>query len=468
MSQPGCNPLLRPPFPGHGVGFLNAAAAMIAILLAGLDPSPARAHSGGTSQSRWRFDGRVATVEVRLPVAILARRIVGPGGEGGRIDGMALRALRSMAGAYVEDRLTLAQGGRTCPGIGTAIVAAAGGQTGPGQRIIVTRSFRCPADLALRPPVAKIDLLFELATGHLHVARVDALGPRRDPESAVPTVLTFTERRREQPLGPATAKGGAPMAEGTLASIGRFLRLGFEHAASGPDHLLFVLGVALLAVRRRSLLWLVTAFTLGHATSLMIAAAAIARPTAAVIEPLIALSILAVCAEAVSLQGSRRDRRMIFVAALSLFGFVPLWVCVRVGAGAALPFLGLSLFVGGYLGLGALAPRVRVRMSGLAQGAPDAGDDPGRRRRSLVTFLFGLIHGFGFAFALQEVELPRTAWAFALLGFNFGVEALQCGVLLLVTWIGRGLLTGERRPATVQLAAAAIACCALFWLGERL
>ena len=50
-------------------------------------------------------------------------------------------------------------------------------------------------------------------------------------------------------------------------------------------------------------------------------------------------------------------------------------------------------------------------------------------RRVVVTFFFGLIHGFGFASVLAELNLPRADFAWALLQFNLGLEA---GQLLIV------------------------------------
>jgi len=47
------------------------------------------------------------------------------------------------------------------------------------------------------------------------------------------------------------------------------------------------------------------------------------------------------------------------------------------------------------------------------------------RRRWLVAFGFGLIHGFGFASVLTELGLPRDALVLSLLGFNVGVEIGQ-------------------------------------------
>jgi hypothetical protein len=61
--------------------------------------------------------------------------------------------------------------------------------------------------------------------------------------------------------------------------------------------------------------------------------------------------------------------------------------------------------------------------------------------RPLVTFVFGLIHGFGFASVLGETEMPRDSIVLALAMFNVGVESgqlLACAVALVaLTWIRR-------------------------------
>ena len=50
-------------------------------------------------------------------------------------------------------------------------------------------------------------------------------------------------------------------------------------------------------------------------------------------------------------------------------------------------------------------------------------------RRWIVAFAFGLIHGFGFANALAELELPKAGLALTLLGFNLGVELGQLAIV---------------------------------------
>lgn len=54
-------------------------------------------------------------------------------------------------------------------------------------------------------------------------------------------------------------------------------------------------------------------------------------------------------------------------------------------------------------------------------------------RRVVVTFFFGLIHGFGFAGVLGELNLPPTEFAWALLQFNVGLEMGQLMIVVCVT-----------------------------------
>ena len=51
------------------------------------------------------------------------------------------------------------------------------------------------------------------------------------------------------------------------------------------------------------------------------------------------------------------------------------------------------------------------------------------RRRWLVAFSFGLIHGFGFASVLTELGLPKDTLVLSLLGFNLGVETGQLAIV---------------------------------------
>lgn len=80
---------------------------------------------------------------------------------------------------------------------------------------------------------------------------------------------------------------------------------------------------------------------------------------------------------------------------------------------------------------------------------------PGRRvsRRWAVAFLFGLVHGFGFAGILAELELPTQGLVVSLLSFNLGVEAGQALVIALLlpllVWL-RGFAWHARAASAIS------------------
>jgi hydrogenase/urease accessory protein HupE len=63
----------------------------------------------------------------------------------------------------------------------------------------------------------------------------------------------------------------------------------------------------------------------------------------------------------------------------------------------------------------------------------------------VVAFVFGLIHGFGFAGALTSAGLPRRDLPLALFGFNVGVEIGQVGFVLLIVLLERSFRQLEIR-----------------------
>ncbi len=86
-----------------------------------------------------------------------------------------------------------------------------------------------------------------------------------------------------------------------------------------------------------------------------------------------------------------------------------------------------------------------------------------------ITFPFGLIHGFGFASALRELELPRPQVPMALFTFNAGVEIGQLGVLALVLpvlWLLRKSLFFQKWG--VRGISAVIAAAGAVWFVARL
>jgi hypothetical protein len=67
----------------------------------------------------------------------------------------------------------------------------------------------------------------------------------------------------------------------------------------------------------------------------------------------------------------------------------------------------------------------------------------------IVTFVFGLIHGFGFAGVLAELDLPAARFAWALLQFNVGLEAGQLLIVVAVTALLFLLRRGALYPRLV-------------------
>jgi hypothetical protein len=178
------------------------------------------------------------------------------------------------------------------------------------------------------------------------------------------TVLRFvTPEGIERPLALHNDPGRVELDPSWIHAASLFIAEGFFHILSGTDHLLFLLCLVIPFRRFRSLVPIVTSFTVAHSVTL-IASAYDMAPGALwfppLVETLIASSIL---------------------------------------------YMALENIVA-----------------------------PGLQRRWIVTFAFGLVHGFGFSFALREtLQLAGSHLLTALVSFNVGVELGQ--LLMLAIFI---------------------------------
>ena len=86
-----------------------------------------------------------------------------------------------------------------------------------------------------------------------------------------------------------------------------------------------------------------------------------------------------------------------------------------------------------------------------------------RRWPALVAFIFGLVHGLGFAGALKEIGLPQNHLSVALLTFNLGVEAGQLLVVGLALLIYRAVAARPRFALARAPALYAIGAIAAYW-----
>ena len=130
--------------------------------------------------------------------------------------------------------------------------------------------------------------------------------------------------------------------QGALAVIRKFVPAGIHHILIGPDHLLFLVGLLLLGGSIRQLLLVVTSFTVAHSITLSLAALNIVTPPARIIEPAIALSIVYVGIDNLTVGRGRDVRAWIAFT----FGFVHGFGFANVLREMGLPSraLGWSLF----------------------------------------------------------------------------------------------------------------------------
>jgi hypothetical protein len=89
--------------------------------------------------------------------------------------------------------------------------------------------------------------------------------------------------------------------------------------------------------------------------------------------------------------------------------------------------------------------------------------------RTITAGAFGLIHGFGFAYALREMQLPRSELGWSLLAFNLGVEVGQLAVVLVVALLfaalrRSGVITQRQ---LVVVGSVVVAAAGAFWFVER-
>jgi len=232
-------------------------------------------------------------------------------------------------GAHVRAWVTVAADGRPCPG--EPLDADVGERL--GATIVTVRvAYRCPARVhALRVVAAPFA---REHPGHRVLATVSVRG----------TLVT------QHIFGPGSETLDVVVdrdTRGRAAAVREFFALGVAHIFTGYDHLLFLVGLLLVAPGLRALLAIVTAFTAAHTVTLVAATLGWARLDVRLVESVIALSIS--------------------------------WVAIE---------------------------NLVVRE---------------HRRRWLLAFAFGLVHGFGFSNVLRAMAIPRDVLGWSLASFNAGV-----------------------------------------------
>jgi hydrogenase/urease accessory protein HupE len=188
-------------------------------------------------------------------------------GDAGRVDVHWRTSRLRPRGANVEPRLP--------DGCRATSAPRAGGDE-------VSVSLRWSADCGAEGLVGRVVAVDGLGAAPIDVLVRIALSDGR----VVHRVLRAGEATLTVPARPTRTR--------VLTSYGR---LGIEHILTGPDHLLFVLGLLLLVRRPGALVRTITAFTLGHSLTLSIVALDLVRVPSAPVELLIAVSVLVLAVE---------------------------------------------------------------------------------------------------------------------------------------------------------------------------
>ncbi|RLA68619.1 MAG: HupE/UreJ family protein [Epsilonproteobacteria bacterium] len=204
-------------------------------------------------------------------------------------------------------------------------------------------------------------------------------------------------------LSSSTASYRIPKDASSWQIVQTYSWLGITHILLGFDHLLFIFALLLIVKNMRRLLWTITAFTLAHSLTMVVATLGIIHLPSAPVEAIIALSILFLAMEIIHEKQGKR------------------------GITSRYPWI--------------------------------------------IAFIFGLLHGFGFAGALAEIGLPQQAITLALIFFNIGVEL---GQLLFVATIVFIVVMLQRLSAPALLnklqttVVYMIGGISSFWLIERI
>lgn len=163
--------------------------------------------------------------------------------------------------------------------------------------------------------------------------------------------------------------------EPALSVARRFVLEGIRHIFAGPDHILFIVALLLLGGNLRQLLKIVTAFTLAHSVTLCLAATKTLTLSPSIVEPLIALSIVAVGVDNLLAKPGERDYRAVMALGFGLihgFGFAG--ALTEVGLPKEALGLSLGAFnVGVELGQLTIVLAVAPALALLSQRSPRAG-----------------------------------------------------------------------------------------------
>ena len=242
-------------------------AAGVAVLAL---PAIATAHPLSVSYTRFTVDHRTVASVVRLPLDDVDLLLRLDRDLDGTVSQTEIDAARDRIQEYVARHLHVAADGTAL----TLGPARATTWRDPAGVLYLEAAgvFTSPAEIGTIDITS--DFLTELYPGHKSLGEI-AVASRTD---------TFVFERGQAYEGRLTATGVWPTAWS-------FVRLGIEHIFTGYDHILFLFGLLLIGTTLRSLIGIVTSFTVAHSLTLALATLGIVTPIPWMVEAGIALSI---------------------------------------------------------------------------------------------------------------------------------------------------------------------------------
>ncbi len=132
--------------------------------------------------------------------------------------------------------------------------------------------------------------------------------------------LAFNAERQIYPDTVALVQHSSPLGH-FMTVVWEFLWMGMKHIFTGYDHILFLLAAILLMRSPRSILILVTSFTIAHTITLLLAAFGKINISPSIVEPLIALSILYMTLRNMHFLWFKKEHEHVAERWITTFGF---------------------------------------------------------------------------------------------------------------------------------------------------
>ena len=281
------------------------------------------------------------------------------------------------------------------------------------------------------------NLFFSEDSTHVHIATI-----KIDEQPYPEKIFTVSSKSWNQSSALNKEKSSV------YSSFYDYLELGVKHILTGLDHIAFLVGLLLLNLTRKNLIIVITGFTIGHSITLALGALNYITPASSFVESLIGYSIVVVaieCVASITKQYTLYNRYLLyswilFILLFALYG----------NQKYILGLLGLGLFSYCYFGLSDKFHNQKLIL--------------------IITMLFGLVHGFGFAGNLSSIGLMQDRFIPALIGFNLGVEVGQ--ILLILSLFALMFLLKRLISFSAEIfriyTASVLACLGIYWFVERL